>query len=290
LISAVYFLSVVYVADHKESPFLADALSMQVILVRDPQRTESRLNDPTAFMVFDPAADYKLEYSTTTSWDAADPELTAGLQPYFVPTACIECHNHEFAAATPQFIDTDYLLDKASPGEDFADSVGSSRFGALFEGGKDLKSKQFHDAFDVVRKLNAEILQHNEAVNPDALSARGARNWMRLHEQSDAHFPPIERGWPSGGKEWRKENPLHGELAPLLTRYCYRCHGTIHYNVFNKHDRLEGGEGVEDWLELMIENVETGRMPMDRTLSRAARDGLSERLKKLQKEISPPAE
>lgn len=287
-LSALYFLSVLYVEESDQDPFQAPSLNIQVIVARDPEEKQSKLEDPIAFFVFDPNLDYELGYATTTSWDAADPELCKGLQPYYLPDACIQCHGGaDIELGTPQFFDTDYILDKAE-GVDFRQRIGDNP--ALFDAGNDPSAAKYRDAFEVFRKLNREIREHNRAVDPQALSTLGADNWMRLHEASDEHAPPIERGWLSSGNEWHKDNPLHEELVPLLNRYCYRCHGTIYYNVFNKHDKLGVQQGVEDWVGMMAENVEAGRMPLDRRLSKSEQAEIAGRLRKFEAQLAPPGE
>jgi hypothetical protein len=288
-LTAMYFLSVIYVEpkDLDKSPFELPSQSVQVMLVADPNNPRSKLADAACWLIFSPKDGYRPAYSTTTSWDAADDSLTQGLQPYYLPSACQQCHGgDDRTKATPHFIDTDYSWDKTGPGEDFEQTVGRSRWSALFETGKDADSKKYHAAFDVFRRLNGEILEHNKAVNPRSLQSYGASNWMRLHDSQVGHVPPIARAWQTDVEQWSENQALDRALLPLLDHYCYRCHGTVRYNVFAKKAKGQSGEdlGVLSRVDKMIKKITSGAMPQDRELTQSQKDQLVSLLKQLQQQ------
>jgi hypothetical protein len=245
-------------------------VNIQVLLTRALDRAGDGYNpiaaNPAYWLLFDPRENYKLSYSTTTSWDAADPALTAqsGVREYFVPTACQQCHGGRPESATPHFFDTDYTLDRVQPGDDFHASVGQGPFGALFDCGKDQESDQFRRGFASFRKLNEEILAHNRAVKTAPLHIAGAENWMRMHADSDRHAPPLERAWP-GENGWKASKETDRNLLPLLNRFCYRCHGTIYYSVY---DRDTVAFLADYMLTRLTATDAADHMPLDRDLEK----------------------
>ncbi|MDW8244729.1 MAG: hypothetical protein RMJ88_16090 [Thermogemmata sp.] len=240
----MYFLSVLYVEDLCKNPFENQASNVQVILTKDLNNEQAKLEDPLAWLVFDPAKGFALTDHTATSWDAADPKLIAkhGVKiPYYVPTACSHCHGgpgiqvngalrHPWAV--PQFFDTDYFQDRTACGEDFA-VVGNSPWGTLFDAGKNPKAQCYRRGVEVFWRLNHEMLAPTLQVdqNEELPSTIGLRNWLRRHGEQKLtnadHLPPIKRGIPVGlrgqnnpDKEWSQNDPLDRELLPLLNRYC----------------------------------------------------------------------
>jgi hypothetical protein len=292
-LAAMYFLSVIYVqpSNLDKNPFEFPSQSVQVMLVADLKNPRRKLADAACWLIFSPNDGYRPAYSTTTSWDAADDTLTQGLQPYYLPLACQQCHcGDDRSKATPHFIDTDYTLDKVTPGEDFEDTVGRSRWSPLFETGKDAASEKYQKAFEIYRRLNAEILDHNEAVNPQSLQTYGARNWMRLHQSQVGHIPPIARAWQIDAEQWNESQAVDRALLPLLDRYCYRCHGTVRYNVFAKAAKGSNGDdlGVLSRVDKMIKKITSGAMPQDRELTPAQKDALVSLLKQLKSSKPQP--
>jgi hypothetical protein len=292
-LSAMYFLSVIYVqpADLDKNPFEFPSQSVQVMLVADPKNSRSKLAAAACWLIFSPSEGYKPTYSTTTSWDAADDALTKGLQPYYLPSTCQQCHGgDDRSKATPHFIDTDYSCDKVGPGEDFAESIGRSRWSPLFETGKDPNSGQYRAAFNVFRQLNAEIAEHNKAVNPKSLQSYGSGNWLRLHRTEAKPVAPLERAWQSDAEHWSDSRLVDRNLLPLLDHYCYRCHGTVRYNVFALKAKGINGEdlGVLSRANKMILKIKSGAMPQDRQLSDAQKNELIGWLERLKGESKSP--
>ena len=292
-LAALHFLSVAYAKPAAE-PFPANAtntLNVQVILTRGP--TWEAGQDPLYWLVFEPnGGKYTLAYSTATSWDAADPDLGPkgpkakdGTQPYFVPTACQMCHGGDPKFAVLHSFDTDWCLDKVQPGEDFDNVFPNATWGPLYDCGKDPIAGAFKDEFAVFRKLNAEIEKQNQAVlkttatAPKGVAKQVARQaaatakWLDLHRISDQHVPPLGRahGDPKLVNVWKDTDPIDKELLPLLNRYCYRCHSSLRFNVFDKEALVQKpAPGRKPIVSRMIEKLEeeelVDRMPQDRDM------------------------
>jgi hypothetical protein len=267
-ITALYFLSVIYAPASSNNPFAAPSKNIQTMIVRGNDR-ESKLKDPGAWIVYDPTKNYELTHYTATSWDAGDPAVTDknGVRKYYVPTACMKCHGDSRDAAAPQFFDTDYILDRAAD-DDFASRLGSGSASALFDAGNDPTSNRFKKAFDIFRRLNREILDQSQFAAPGSVGLPSAKVWMRLHASSDEHFPPIKRAItdkeiPNLTEFWSDKSEVDRSLLPLLNRYCYRCHGTLNYNVYNKDDVLDRATKMVRRLQ---SKVLKERMPQDRDL------------------------
>lgn len=290
-LAAMHFLSVVYVDRATDDPFppsKSKTLNVQVLLSRKPGWDDDK--DPAYWLVFDPAGGkYTLGYSTTTSWDAADPALIAmkGSQQYFVPTACRTCHGGTQRVAVLHSFDTDWFIDKVQPDEDFGTAFRDAKWGPLYDCMTGPNAMPDKDGFDIFRRLNAEILAQNRAVlafaeksdpkhqrEPTRQVARqtaAAAKWIDLHKLSDRHVPTRDRALRDSptAPAWDKAEPIDRELLPLLNRYCYRCHTSVRYNAFAKEELVrKRGDGmlVERMIARLTEPDRKRRMPQDRDM------------------------
>src|SRR5205807_2037974 len=95
----------------------------------------------------------------------------------------------------------------------------------------DTSSPDFARAFDVIRQFNEEALQQNNLVHPDSFETAAARTWLGIHASSDAHAPPLARGFStSPGLHWRA---AEADGLGLLNRFCFRCHGSVRFSIFD---------------------------------------------------------
>jgi len=270
----VYLLFNIYEPSLTDSPFNTAADNVQVILTSG---AKAKLTQTAYFMLFDPPGmgGDRISYAVT-SWDANnDPTEGKVDSRYYVPGACAHCHGGlSRVRYRVNFLDTDHWLDRVQRGNDF-EAVGNSPWPALFDAGRDSRSQQFGRAFQAVRQANQEILEHNQEVDlaeeldEPSFQTRAAALWHSLHAESDAHFPPEQRGIPSydGKIRWDPTNSVESELVNLLNRYCYRCHSSLMYNVFDKEAVLMSSDVIEYF-------VEEKYMPQDRALSEAQRKRL----------------
>lgn len=304
-LAAMHFLSVAYTNDRPFPEGRSTTINVQVILSRKPGWESGQ--DPAYWLVFDPdGGKYSLGFSTTTSWDAADPALLDGQRKYHPDRTCRMCHGGRHDLALLHFLDTDWYLDKVQPGDDFGPVFANSKWGPLYDCGSDPQSPTYASGFDVFRKLNEEILEQNTAVLAEAekqdpmhtkwvtrqvaRQTKAAAKWVELHAKSDRYFPPLERalGDPQSQQVWNQNDLIDCQLLPLLSRYCYRCHSTLKYNVFDKHelvrkDRQRGEMIVTRMIARLQETEIKSRMPQDRDMEKRHNPDWRKLLELLQK-------
>ncbi|MGO8088425.1 hypothetical protein AB9E29_14970 [Rhizobium leguminosarum] len=214
----------------------------QVMLIAEPGAPN--LKDSAYWAVYDSKQNgYRSTYFLGAVFDLPDNPQTDGK--YYVPRACADCHGHvdggvvtsggvQYPNAKLNFLDTDHWEDRGAASDYF--HAAATLVGTLFDGGTDKGAPEFARAFERVRTLNAEVLQQNQ--NADAgltipsLQQQGAVKWNELHAQSSAHVPPIGRAL--GSFKWTAGIQQDEQLLSLLNKYCYRCHSSIEYNIFDK--------------------------------------------------------
>ena len=175
-----------------------------------------------------------------------DPETSSGPQSYFVPDSCQQCHGGISAArGKVNYLDTDHWFDRVFPAygltdtkyseEDFT-ALAESPFGILYDGGKDTSSAAFASAFDRIRRFNEEVsLQNADIPGSNNFQLRAVTRWLELHKPQAFgvnHVPPAERGF--GDELWNPASESDRKLVYYLNRYCYRCHSSVLYNVFDR--------------------------------------------------------
>jgi hypothetical protein len=187
----------------------------------------------------------------------------AGVVPddkYYVPRSCGQCHGTTAAdqqGAKVNYLDTDHWIDrtgddfpKVKPGDVLVDGVPQ--------------------AYATFRKLNGEIERQNAAVvgtgSPFALLA--ARKWLELHREgsptADQHVPPLNRGF-GADPVWKAGTSPDQDLVPMLNQYCFRCHSSVIYHVFER-------KAVVDRKSRIVGRVKSGNMPQDRKLDDATKN------------------
>lgn len=300
--------------DHSLDPFKPrendksnESKTTQLILVRAEKGTGADpAQRPMHFFVFGPVSDgAKLKLALQASFDAAAPEVEAELakknpiKDYFVPVACGQCHggitkNADtgddevlFDRQKLNFLDTDHWFDRVQDGDDFAFIRTDNKFGVLFDGGTDESSAQFAAAFNVLRALNGEIKAQNDRVEPDptkpSFQFRAVSKWLELHPAGDnAHkdvfaraLPPL----PGAGPFWNAVVEPDKALLLLMNRFCYRCHSSIAYSLFDRHEVACRKPKIRSRLNLTPGSV--GAMPQDRVLDPAVKATLLELAAKL---------
>ena len=217
----------------------------------------------------------RLTLSLNATFDENDrnPETNRPPKEYFVPDSCVQCHGGTSFQGKANYLDTDHWFDRVTPNygvdeekfkqEDFT-ALAQSPYGILFDGGKDIASDRFRKAFDTIRKLNEEIKDQNAVLGEAENFQLGAvRRWLDLHKPDafgDSHVAPFERGY--GDQKWDPSNNNHRRMLYFLNRYCYRCHSSVAYNVF---DREAVKERVGSISRRLLEiNRSDKWMPQDR--------------------------
>jgi hypothetical protein len=265
--------------DHvREDPFASSPSNTnQVILVRSGKDVDGRW---AYWLVYRGAqTGYALTDHLCASFDG-DVAVTNGDCPmnarYHVPRACAQCHGGRRGPQLLNYLDSDHWNDRIQAGDDFVWLRQQSRHGVLFDGGRDTTSSEFLRAFDIVRRLNKKIQRQNCDLDDTSFQCRAVKTWVDGHEDSAEFRKPIQRPIRSGGVAW--SGPDDAALLTDLNRFCFRCHSSYGYHVFDK-------AAVVTKRDDMIIKIERGRcrggMPQDRDLDDATKERLVNRLSKL---------
>ena len=178
---------------------------------------------------------------------------------YYVPTACGQCHGTEKVnqpGGKVNYLDTDHWLDRT--GDDFK-----------LVKPEDVLVDGEAQGYDTIRKLNTEIEKQNSAVigvSDPKFALLAVRKWLELHKEgqpnANRHVPPLNRGFAdaAGDPVWTAGADPDERLLPLLNQYCFRCHSSVRYHVFQK-------KAVSQRKTSIIARVRSGNMPQDRKLT-----------------------
>jgi len=280
-VTAIYLLFNFFADPTAGDPFASHSVNNQVIFVQSAG---------SSYMVFGPldgtsTSGQRITF-LTASFDARDPTINNGLAKYHVPVACNQCHGNN---GRLNFLDSDHWYDRVQAGDDFA-ALRSTNVGVLTDGGKILadggataSTPQYEAAFDSLLTFNREVLAQNQLVAAASRQTRAAKQWVDLHAADRSYVPPLRRG--IGATKWNAARELDAQLLPLLNRYCYRCHGSIGYNVFDRGE--VGGNGHAGTMADRIEAPSpVFAMPIDRDLPAADARRLPCLLRLLDNEIA----
>jgi hypothetical protein len=236
-VDSVYLLFNLVKSDVNVDPFDKNSSkNNQVIIVPKGVQADE---DSAYFLVYGPMPQGQLALALkNVAFD-----LPAGPKEYFVPVSCSQCHGHDgfggadgpeppdgiYRKARVNYLDTDQWHDAI--GFDFPQLVGTP-WGVVFDGGTDLVSPKYAAAMAVLRKLNQGALDQVKAINNQDFKYRAAEKWVTLHDGHDQPVPFTERA--IGQKLWDPSKPDETELLGLLDHYCFRCHSSLVYNVFDR--------------------------------------------------------
>jgi hypothetical protein len=296
------------VFSNEDNPFRTKSQNNQVMFVR---ATGAPLEHPVYWLVYEAVsrvegnavvkADGRRIAYLTASFDArakgvGEAAAANGVvidQRYYVPVACAHCHGGltggeaDFPAAKLNYLDTDHWFDRTQKGDDFSNLKPGTD--VVLDGLTPdphfpndptkartvVGSPEFTRAFSVIRWLNNEIRAQNTVTKGGANSFqfRAVDKWFALHRQTDAHVDMFERGIAPGGRQWDRANPIDEQLLPRLNRYCFRCHSSIKYHVFDKDAVVLKADKMIELMKRDVTNILA--MPQDRDMSAppaAARD------------------
>jgi hypothetical protein len=218
------------------NPFGTRSANNQVMLIRGAPGETLK---PVYWLVFEGVNNDAGDGRRIDFLNASFDNRFGGDKKYYVPDACAHCHGGlvgdepDYKAAKLNYFDTDHWFDRTK--DDFQKLPPG--VGVLFDGGPDTASEQFQKAFGVFQKLNAEVLAQNTIVDArtETFQSRAVARWLDLHKQNMAFVDIFDRNIaPSGGQQWTKDNPIDRQVLPLLNRYCFRCHSSIAFHMFDK--------------------------------------------------------
>ncbi|PYS24812.1 MAG: hypothetical protein DMF72_03380 [Acidobacteria bacterium] len=217
------------------------------------------------------ADDGKISFSLQATFDGRDPETNLAPKDYFVPDSCLQCHGADKSRGKANYLDTDHWIDRVTPDyglsdpkfkeEDFT-ALASAPYDVIFDGARD--PGKFQKAFDVIRLLNEDIRDQNQRISdPDNFQLNAVNKWLNLHSPGNsgtAHVPPYQRGF--GNQLWEPGDQSHRKILYYLNRYCYRCHSSVVYNVFDR----EAVSGYRGQIPGRVVNISQSEkwMPQDR--------------------------
>jgi hypothetical protein len=135
----------------------------------------------------------------------------------------------------------------------------------LYDGKKDVTKPEFAAAFAVIKQINEEIKAQNLDVGGSTgFQFAAVSKWLDLHKSDITHVPPYRRGF--GAEPWDSENEDHRKTLYYLNRYCFRCHSSLKYNVFDRQavkGHISNGEIESRALNITQPEI---WMPQDRIL------------------------
>ena len=261
-----------FLASVDKQPFSSRSFNTQVMLIAPS------LKDRLYWMDFDNNG--TLGLSLNASFDAAD--LTnPGNRDYFVPDGCNACHGSPGNIGPPMvnYLDTDHWFDRLD--NDFS-SLKTAGIPLIVDAEtNDSSAASFRQAFDVIRRFNEEALLQNSSVQPQSFEAEAARTWLRIHAESDDHAPPTARGFSlKGGPTWQ---PSEADGLGRLNRYCFRCHGSVRFSIFDRPTVVEKAGNMRQRINpsKQQKKVPGFKMPPDRDLDPVELKALDDFLRQL---------
>jgi len=259
-----------YLAPVGTNPFGGTSFNTQVMLIAPSHANRLYWLD------FDQTQ--TLTTALNASFDAADLPTNS----YFVPDGCNDCHGSPANLRAPMinYLDTDHWFDRLD--DDFA-PLKKAGTPILFDANtNDHTQPQFAKAFDTIRRFNEEALAQNSAVQPDGFETEAARTWLGLHAQSDDHVLPEGRGFPmkTGEPTWQ---PTDAAGVRILNRYCFRCHGSVRFSIFNRASVVDRAGIMRQRLRPSKPQTKIPgfKMPPDRVMNPADLQALDNFLRKL---------
>jgi hypothetical protein len=210
-----------------------------------------------------------LSLALHASFDSNElPPAANDTKAYFVPDGCAACHGANSHRSMVNYLDTDHWFDRIE--NDFTNMKTNGLALLVDAKTNDTNSLDYILAFDVIRRFNAEADELVQKAQPTHDEALASKKWLALHATSVGHFVPVERAI---GKEprWSAQNPDDAKTLDLLNQYCFRCHGTVKFSVFNRQAMATPEMKTTLEQRLKADAAVGVRMPPDRPLPDDAR-------------------
>jgi len=166
------------------------------------------------------------------------PPAQNGFKSYYVPDGCVACHGGNPRRAMVNYLDTDHWFDRLE--NDFP-NLKTSGLPILFDAQtNNTASPAYKSAFDIIATFNAEADAEVKIAQPQHDEAMASAKWHEVHATNYNHVQPTERAIGNDPR-WSSGDTNDVQVLSALNQYCFRCHGTIKFSVFNKEEirRLE---------------------------------------------------
>jgi hypothetical protein len=208
----------------------------------------------------------KLGYALNASFDA-NALPGAGTKDYFVPHGCVACHGNNAERSLLNYLDTDHWFDRLR--NDFP-KLKESKHALLFDAGtNDSTSAKFKEAFDRIRTFNEEADSHARQAQPKHDESLAAAKWLDVHKTSYEPVLPVRRAI-GGAPQWSANDEKEVAVLETMNQYCYRCHGTVKFSVFNREAVWKDRANI---MQRLKPDAAAGfKMPLDRDLPDEKRD------------------
>jgi hypothetical protein len=258
---------------------MIDSVNTQVMFVTELSKVAGPSDDTGMdalyWLDYGPlSAGGKLSLALNASFDANElPQTNKDVRPYFVPEGCVACHGINKRGPLINYLDTDHWFDRLDT--DFK-ALRTNGTPVLFDAQtNDTNSVAFKFAFDVIRRFNAEADEEVSRVQPKHDEALASHKWLEMHAANNRHFVPFDRSI-GGAPRWSADTPGDAAALDALNTYCFRCHGTVKFSVFNRQELLSlQHRGM--LLQVLQTNAPVGiKMPPDRPLPDDARKAILE--------------
>jgi hypothetical protein len=212
----------------------------------------------------------RLAFALEASFDANELDANEGVQPYFVPNGCVACHGNNDTRSMVNYLDTDHWYDRLE--NDFPE-VKRRGLPLVFDAQtNDPTAPAYRRAFDVIRRFNEEADAQAHAAQPRHDEVLASQKWLELHASSHEHFSPVERAIGPAPR-W---SPAEADVLSELNQYCFRCHGTVKFSVFNRQSVQDRRAPIKE--RIKPDAVTGDRMPPDRPLPDDVRTFLRDHL------------
>lgn len=216
-----------------------------------------------------------LSIALNASFDASElPQTNNGVRPYFVPDGCVACHGNNRRASLVNYLDTDHWFDRLDT-TDFT-SIKTNDIPLLVDAQtNDTNALSFKLAFDAIRRFNTEADIQVGQTQRNHDEALASHKWLEVHAINNGHVLPLDRAIGIEPR-WSSQNPTDEKTLSAFNQYCFRCHGTVKFSVFNKQ-AIRQPQRLAMIEQMIKTNAPVGiKMPPDRELPDDVRSVLTE--------------
>lgn len=254
-----------------ERPFSSDSVNTQVMLIVEPDNVAPKGAglDALYWLDYDALSSPsggKLSLALNAAFDANEIQASNGKRDYFVPDGCVACHGVNPRRPLVNYLDTDHWFDRLD--NDFG-GLKSQGIALLFDADtNDSTDVRYKLTFDVIRRFNEEADAEVRLAQPKHDETLASAKWLAIHAADDEHLGVLDRA--IGVKRWAGSDDQ--ALLSKLNQYCFRCHGTVKFSVFDKQQVIDRRSDIVSRIDPKA--APNLQMPPDRPLPAADREFL----------------